>query len=360
MLFLSPLSSRSVCSVPVHSLLSTHPTLALQHENTFAQARPPPLPPSPSLPPSFAGSPHTAKLPTRRVGAFAKSMTTTSHYPYAPAHDSSTHQSTTASSNALAGSPPSPAFALPTSGAAAAGGGYGASAEGTGAYDGEGGATGTGFFTSNRPGGGAGAGGGAGHALPPAEATGRTFLPPLQPLPPLGGGVGGSSSNNKRPAEGGQGGFGGAHLLSDDETSESGGGTPVASSIANGGGGAGAGGGVASLLGNLPPLAPAPSGSSSTGIGARRTSRAGSAAPSTSGAAAKGKGKAKAAPVTAKDAKAAGKAGGGKKTPQMGVDGKPIQKKKKAGRACAACQKAHLTCDDGALNRFLLLLTLVS
>ncbi|GAA5842759.1 hypothetical protein JCM5353_007532 [Sporobolomyces roseus] len=33
----------------------------------------------------------------------------------------------------------------------------------------------------------------------------------------------------------------------------------------------------------------------------------------------------------------------------IGADGKPVarEKKKKAGRACAACQKAHLTCDDG-------------
>ncbi|KPV77809.1 uncharacterized protein RHOBADRAFT_11939, partial [Rhodotorula graminis WP1] len=31
---------------------------------------------------------------------------------------------------------------------------------------------------------------------------------------------------------------------------------------------------------------------------------------------------------------------------QVGPDGKPVPKKKKAGRACAACQKAHLTCDD--------------
>ena len=34
----------------------------------------------------------------------------------------------------------------------------------------------------------------------------------------------------------------------------------------------------------------------------------------------------------------------------VGADGKPVatrEKKKKAGRACAACQKAHLTCDDG-------------
>ncbi|GAA6018087.1 hypothetical protein JCM11491_003313 [Sporobolomyces phaffii] len=33
----------------------------------------------------------------------------------------------------------------------------------------------------------------------------------------------------------------------------------------------------------------------------------------------------------------------------IGPDGKPVtrERKKKAGRACAACQKAHLTCDDG-------------
>jgi len=39
-----------------------------------------------------------------------------------------------------------------------------------------------------------------------------------------------------------------------------------------------------------------------------------------------------------------------KKQTQLGPDGKPIaprERKKKAGRACAACQKAHLTCDDG-------------
>ncbi|GAA5897960.1 uncharacterized protein JCM6883_000875 [Sporobolomyces salmoneus] len=37
------------------------------------------------------------------------------------------------------------------------------------------------------------------------------------------------------------------------------------------------------------------------------------------------------------------------KKQSTGPDGKPIprERKKKAGRACAACQKAHLTCDDG-------------
>jgi hypothetical protein len=115
-------------------------------------------------------------------------------------------------------------------------------------------------------------------------------------------------------------------------------------------------GGVPSLLGTLPPLAPAPGGTSSSSTAAvgttpaKRSSRSGSAAPSTStSATAKGKGKAKlpAAPA-AKDGKVVGKVGGGKKAQQMGPDGKPVPKKKKAGRACAACQKAHLTCDDGA------------
>lgn len=44
-----------------------------------------------------------------------------------------------------------------------------------------------------------------------------------------------------------------------------------------------------------------------------------------------------------------------------GPDGAPIRKKKsaskkkKANRACAACQKAHLTCDDGELSPTILL-----
>lgn len=44
-----------------------------------------------------------------------------------------------------------------------------------------------------------------------------------------------------------------------------------------------------------------------------------------------------------------------------GPDGAPIKKKKsaskkkKANRACAACQKAHLTCDDGELSPTILL-----
>ncbi|GAA5868122.1 hypothetical protein JCM1840_006149 [Sporobolomyces johnsonii] len=73
---------------------------------------------------------------------------------------------------------------------------------------------------------------------------------------------------------------------------------------------------------------------------------------SSSATPAKGKGKAVDGAAAGGGAVAAGQK---KKKPAqtkkqvIGLDGKPVvkEKKKKAGRACAACQKAHLTCDDG-------------
>ncbi|GAA5872939.1 hypothetical protein JCM16303_006885 [Sporobolomyces ruberrimus] len=73
---------------------------------------------------------------------------------------------------------------------------------------------------------------------------------------------------------------------------------------------------------------------------------------SSASAAAKGKSKA----VEDEDASAVGahttvpkKKQAKSKKQTIGPDGKPVtrERKKKAGRACAACQKAHLTCDDG-------------
>ena len=46
------------------------------------------------------------------------------------------------------------------------------------------------------------------------------------------------------------------------------------------------------------------------------------------------------------DSEAPGKGGGAKAKTKRSQS---ADKKKKAGRACASCQKAHLTCDDGEL-----------
>ncbi|GAA5827067.1 hypothetical protein JCM3770_004535, partial [Rhodotorula araucariae] len=175
------------------------------------------------------------------------------------------------------------------------------------------------FFTSNR----------AAYAPAARPAHAQSFLPPLQPAPP------------PAPARTDSG--GGATLLSDeDSASESG-------ALANGAGAAPA---PAPAPQGLQPIAPAPP------AGARKL-RAASVASSSGGGgsgSAKGKGKARAdsdgagagatSGTPAKGKKASGGGKAGKRAQQVGPDGRPVPKKKKAGRACAACQKAHLTCDD--------------
>lgn len=166
-----------------------------------------------------------------------------------------------------------------------------------------------GFFTSNRP---------AGTAAS-RYPTSQSFLPPIQPA----------------PAPTTSSGRGGATLLSDeeDETDSTPGATYVPPSAQS-----------HSFAPPLQPIAPAPPRSGSV------KPRAGSVASSvgTPGGSSKGKGKAKVdgEKMASSGKKASGK--GGKRGQQVGPDGKPVPKKKKAGRACAACQKAHLTCDDGA------------
>ncbi|GAA5925306.1 hypothetical protein JCM1841_001928 [Sporobolomyces salmonicolor] len=90
-------------------------------------------------------------------------------------------------------------------------------------------------------------------------------------------------------------------------------------------------------------------------------SDAGSTLTTVSASRTKGRKSSSATPAKGKGKAVDGAAGGGaavgqkKKRPAqtkkqvIGLDGKPVvkEKKKKAGRACAACQKAHLTCDDG-------------
>ncbi|GAA5851661.1 hypothetical protein JCM8547_001165 [Rhodosporidiobolus lusitaniae] len=203
-------------------------------------------------------------------------------------------------------------------------------------------AGGAGFFTSNRP----PISSSSSSAVLPAN---QAFLPPLQPAP----------TACQRPPSGGGG---GATLLSDEDTQSDSGGapTPAASStfLPAPAPGAGAPGGfnLPAVLANLPPLAPAPSSSSSAGTpkppgggGGRAASRTPSVS-GPSGGAVKGKGKAKDGEKGKKAAGTAGGAVGGekgkKRGQQVGPDGRPLPKKKKAGRACAACQKAHLTCDD--------------
>ncbi|KAJ8293550.1 Phenylalanine--tRNA ligase, mitochondrial [Rhodotorula toruloides] len=166
---------------------------------------------------------------------------------------------------------------------------------------------GPGFFTSNRP---------AGTAAS-RYPTSQSFLPPIQPAPAP------TTSTGR----------GGATLLSDeeDETDSTPGATYVPPSAQS-----------HSFAPPLQPIAPAPPRNGSV------KPRAGSVASSvgTPGGSSKGKGKAKAdgEKTAVGGKKASGK--GGKRGQQVGPDGKPVPKKKKAGRACAACQKAHLTCDD--------------
>lgn len=78
-------------------------------------------------------------------------------------------------------------------------------------------------------------------------------------------------------------------------------------------------------------------GSSTKGAAGRKTSKA------------KGKGKRKADTPEEEASEPGGGAAPGVnlKKPKVKQKKAPGDKKKKAGRACAACQKAHLTCDDG-------------
>ncbi|BGP25222.1 Transcriptional regulator of nonfermentable carbon utilization [Rhodotorula toruloides] len=166
-----------------------------------------------------------------------------------------------------------------------------------------------GFFTSNRPAG----------TTASRYPTSESFLPPIQPAPAP------TTSTGR----------GGATLLSDeeDETDSTPGATYVPPSSVHS---------HSLFVPPLQPIAPAPP------RGGSVKPRAGSVASSvgTPGGSSKEKGKAKAdgEKAVAGGKKASGK--GGKRGQQVGPDGKPVPKKKKAGRACAACQKAHLTCDD--------------
>ncbi|GAA5977031.1 hypothetical protein JCM5350_007535 [Sporobolomyces pararoseus] len=113
------------------------------------------------------------------------------------------------------------------------------------------------------------------------------------------------------------GGGGGATFLSDEETNASENGSTA----------------VPSLSGP-PPLVPL----SATPINSKGKGKAtegGDSSITPDAATSTTTGKKKAAPKTKKQT--------------IGPDGKPVtrERKKKAGRACAACQKAHLTCDDG-------------
>ncbi|GAA5987829.1 hypothetical protein JCM10908_007232 [Rhodotorula pacifica] len=150
-------------------------------------------------------------------------------------------------------------------------------------------------------------------AAPTPRST-QVFLPPLPPTRSTSGDLG----------------VGGATFLSDEETNASD--SPAAptsyapphATSAGTGTGAGAGG------------------ASNTRPRAARQSSVASSVDTLSGQGPKGKGKAK----DGAKKKVGGAGTGTKRKQQIGPDGKPLPKKKKAGRACAACQKAHLTCDD--------------
>ncbi|GAA5947005.1 hypothetical protein JCM3775_004279 [Rhodotorula graminis] len=202
---------------------------------------------------------------------------------------------------------------------------------------GEGGTPSSSFFSSNRPHYGTVA---SSFRPPLPPATSASFLPPIQPAPPR---PSHSSSSTTAPTR-----TGGATFLSDedDSTSEAGGGSTSAAV------GAYAGTGTATPQG-LQAIAPAPAGGRKPRAASVASSSGGNASSTTKG---KGKGRAAdsdgtpgppgSATATAAAGKGKGKKGGGKRGQQVGPDGKPVPKKKKAGRACAACQKAHLTCDD--------------
>lgn len=140
----------------------------------------------------------------------------------------------------------------------------------------------------------------------------QVFLPPLPPT-------------RSTSTGGGDLGVGGATLLSDEETNASD--SPAASTSY---------------------ITPAVAAPGSRPRAARQSSVASSVDTAVSGQ--KGKGKAKDGGAKKKATGGGGGGGGGKRKQQIGPDGKPLPKKKKAGRACAACQKAHLTCDDGAFR----------
>ncbi|GAA5948524.1 hypothetical protein JCM3765_004910 [Sporobolomyces pararoseus] len=193
------------------------------------------------------------------------------------------------------------------------------------------------FFNSNRP----------NNTTTTSHQLG--FAPPLQPAAPNqslsnsstttiqrpslthansstsgGGGGGGSYSNrmvfleehNSQPTSGGGG---GATFLSDEETNASENGSTAVPSLSA-----------------PPPLVPiSAAGPNSKGKGKAKDVGDSSITPDTTASTTTAAGKKKAAPKTKKQT--------------IGADGKPVtrERKKKAGRACAACQKAHLTCDDG-------------
>ncbi|GAA5876072.1 hypothetical protein JCM3774_004496 [Rhodotorula dairenensis] len=143
-------------------------------------------------------------------------------------------------------------------------------------------------------------------AAPPPRST-QVFLPPLPPT---------------RSTSTGDLGVGGATLLSDEETNASD--SPAASTS------------YTPLVGT---------GSSSRPRAARQSSVA-SSVDTVSGQKGKGKATKDGGKKTASGAGGGATGGGTKRKQRIGPDGKPLPKKKKAGRACAACQKAHLTCDD--------------
>lgn len=146
-------------------------------------------------------------------------------------------------------------------------------------------------------------------AAAPQPRSTQVFLPPLPPT-------------RSTSTGGGDLGVGGATLLSDEETNASD--SPAASTSY---------------------VTPAAVPAGSRPRAARQSSVASSVE---TGSGQKGKGKAKDGGAKKKATGGGGGGGGGKRKQQIGPDGKPLPKKKKAGRACAACQKAHLTCDDGA------------
>ncbi|GAA6004361.1 uncharacterized protein JCM10292_001444 [Rhodotorula paludigena] len=201
------------------------------------------------------------------------------------------------------------------------------------------------FFTSNRNLAPAPAPAPAQQHARAGVAPTQSFLPPLQPAPAASTSSASSSRPNGRLSQ--SHGGGGATLLSDEETSPS-----DAGGVGSVSGGGQGGYAPSSYGSSLPAIAPAPA--SGTG---RSKARSGSVASSTGGGT-KGKGKARLAdngdvssggspaPGGGGGKKKGGTGKGGKRAQQMGPDGKPVPKKKKAGRACAACQKAHLTCDD--------------
>lgn len=148
----------------------------------------------------------------------------------------------------------------------------------------------------------------------PAPRSTQVFLPPL---PPNRSTSGGGDRDHSGGGDHGRDLDFGATFLSDEETNASD--SPVGSHPPQSGGG------------------PRPR--------AARQNSVASSVDTTSGQT-KGKGKARGSIDGGTAPKKKG-GNGTKRKQQVGPDGKPLPKKKKAGRACAPCQKAHLTCDDG-------------